>query len=213
MINLLLVEDHPILRVGLKVVIEQTLNALIRKEAADGRDAIRLVEEQSLDLVIMDINMPGMNGLEAAKIIKQRRPQQKILIYSAVEDNNMIADAIKTGIEGYLFKSDDANELKVGIETVIKGDNYLSRKISTHFIPFLAERAHVQQKKDDSCELSAREKEILSLILEGNTNKKIAKMLSLSYRTVDTHRFNLMKKIGCSNMASLFQYAIEKKLV
>jgi DNA-binding NarL/FixJ family response regulator len=154
-----------------------------------------------------------MGGIPATKIIKEQHPELKILMYSGNEDNNVVSDAIKAGADGYLFKSDNTHELFLAIDTVISGGNFMSQRISRSIIPFLISQSRRNQHVLDNCEISGRENEILCLVLEGYSSKDIGKLLRISTRTVETHRYNIMKKLRCSNVAELFKCAIDRKWV
>ncbi len=211
----MLVEDHPIFRVGIRAVLEQTPAISLIDEAGTGEEAVGKTDEKSLDIIIMDINIPIIDGIQATKIIKGRHPEIKILIFSAIEEPETVISAIKAGADGYIFKTDNPNELLNAIEKVMGGENYLSQRISNKLIPHLIGKKHESGEEcEKKCEeLTGREHEILSFVLEGKTSKEVSKILFLSVRTVETHRYNMMKKIGCSSTAEIFKYAIDNKLI
>ena len=206
-IKIILVDDHKLLRDGLRNIIEQKSNMQIIGEASDGREAIKKCSKLSPQVLIMDVAMPGLNGIEAAKQIHKSNPDIKIIGLSMHSSRQFIQDMFKAGAFGYLLKDGDADELITAITTVVQNKKYLSKDINQEFLSLL--------KKGESLEktpLSSREKEVLQLISEGNSSKEIGVILFLSSKTVDVHRNNIMKKIGLYTISELTKYAIQNGL-
>lgn len=206
-INLILVDDHKLLRDGLRNIIEQRSNMHIVGEASDGREAIKICSKLLPDVVIMDVAMPGLNGIEAARQIHKNFPEIKIIGLSMHSTKQFIQGMFKAGGFGYLLKDGDADELITAITTVMENKRYLSKDINQEFLTLLKQGENLQK-----AELSAREKEVLQLIAEGKSSKEIGEILFLSPKTVDVHRNNIMKKIELYTIPELTKYAIQEGL-
>ncbi|TXD52651.1 MULTISPECIES: response regulator [unclassified Polaribacter] len=190
---------------GLRNIIEQKSNMRIVGEASDGREAIKMCAKLLPNVVVMDVAMPGLNGIESAKQIHKNNPEIRIIGLSMHSGKQFIQGMFKAGAFGYLLKDGDADELITAIITVIENRKYLSKDINQEYLILL--------KKGESLEktpLSSREKEVLQLIAEGKTSKKIGEILFVSSKTVDVHRNNIMKKIDLYSIPELTKYAIQK---
>ena len=206
-IKIVLVDDHKLLRDGLRNIIEQKSNMQIIGEASDGREAISICSKLLPDVLVIDVAMAGLNGIEAAKQIHKTCPKIKIIGLSMHSSKQFIQGMFKAGAYGYLLKDGDSNELITAINTVIQDIKYLSKDINQEFLSII--------KKGDTIEnnlLSSREKEVLQLITEGKTSKEIGEILFLSSKTIDVHRNNIMKKIELYTIPELTKYAIQKGL-
>jgi DNA-binding NarL/FixJ family response regulator len=206
-IKIVLVDDHKLLRDGLRNIIEQKSNMHIIGEASNGRDAIKLCSKLCPDVIVIDVAMPEMNGIEAAKQIHKNQPNIKIIGLSMHSGKQFIQGMFKAGAFGYLLKDGDADELITAITAVVQNKKYLSKDINQDFLSLL--------KKGELLEnthLSSREKEVLQLIAEGKSSKKIGELLFLSSKTVDVHRNNIMKKTELYTIPELTKYAIQKGL-
>ncbi len=204
-IKIVLVDDHKLLRDGLRNIIEQKSNMQIIGEASDGREAISICSKLLPDVLVIDVAMAGLNGIEAAKQIHKTCPKIKIIGLSMHSSKQFIQGMFKAGAYGYLLKDGDSNELITAINTVIQDIKYLSKDINQEFLSII--------KKGDTIEnnlLSSREKEVLQLITEGKTSKEIGEILFLSSKTIDVHRNNIMKKIDLFTIPELTKYAIKK---
>ncbi len=211
-IKILLVDDHQIIIDGLKSLLNDTEGIRVVSDSNNGKNAIELLEVLDIDVILMDIDMPVMNGLDAAKIIKENKPDIKVVILSMHSEKAMVKDLINIGIDGYLLKNSSKEELIDTIEKVSGGEKYFSSDIT---LSLLAED-NTKMEKDSLAKginLTTREVEIIKLIAEGFTNKEIGQKLFISHRTVDTHRTNLMKKLEVNNVAGLISYAIKKGIV
>ncbi|MEI7524651.1 MAG: response regulator transcription factor [Mariniphaga sp.] len=210
-INVLLVDDHQLILDGLKSLLKHTDNLVVAGEANNGRDAIRLLDILNIDVVLMDIDMPVMNGIDALKEIKRIKPLMKVIILSMHNESGMIKNLLGIGADGYLLKSTSQDELIRAILKVAEGDKYFSTEITLSLLN--PSQSNFQTSKQLSETLTIREEEILKLIAEGFSNKEIGARLFISHRTVDTHRTNLMNKLNVSNIAGLISYAIKSGLI
>jgi DNA-binding NarL/FixJ family response regulator len=206
-IKIILVDDHKLLRDGLRNIIEQRANMHIIGEASDGREAIKICSKLVPDVLVMDIAMPGLNGIEAAIQIHKSNPKIKIIGLSMHSTKQFIQGMFRAGAFGYLLKDGDADELITAITTVMLNKRYLSKDIDQEFLNILKKGENLEGK-----ELSHREKEVLQLIAEGNSSKRIGDILFLSPKTVDVHRNNIMKKTDLYSIPELTKYAIQKGL-
>jgi two-component system nitrate/nitrite response regulator NarL len=214
-IKILIVDDHEVVRDGLKNILLSLNNVAVTGEAANGEDAISLYDSLKPDLVIMDISMPGMNGIEATRIIKENDPNAKILILTMHDNQEYLNQIIRSGAKGFVLKNTDKEELLDAVKTVANGENFFSKDISKLIIENYIRSAKDSDKSEGYKEvpLTKREVEILKYIAEGNSNQEIANKLYISYNTVDTHRKNIMHKLSIKNTAGLVRYAIEKGLI
>jgi len=213
--KILIVDDHEVVRDGLRNILLSLENISIAGEAGNGEDAIKLYTSVKPDLVIMDISMPGMNGIEATRIIKEKDPDAKILILTMHDNQEYLNQIIRSGAKGFILKNTDKEELLEAVRTVASGENFFSKDISKLIIDNYIRSAKEQEKSDGFKEvpLTKREIEILKLIASGYSNQEIANILYISYNTVDTHRKNIMHKLSIKNTAGLVRYAIEKGLI
>ena len=206
-INVLLTDDHQIIIDGLKSLLKNQDEINVAAEACNGREAIRILELISIDVLLMDIDMPVMNGIDALKEIRKNHPKVKIIILSMHNEAGMIKSLIDLGANGYLLKSCSQTELIDAIKKVVLGQSYFSSDVTLALLKPAAKQG--QQNEI----LTEREIEILKLIAGGFSNKEIGDQLFISHRTVDTHRTNLMKKLDVSNIAGLISYAIRNGIV
>jgi len=211
--KVVIAEDHTILRAGLRALLASREDIEIVGEAGDGREAIRVVDKHIPDLVLIDLSMPKLNGIEAIKEIKGRHPQIKIIVLTVHKGDEYIVASLDAGANGYILKDASHSELLLAIEYVVNGKTFLSPSISDKVVT-----AYLEQKKDGKTKsvvdlLTSRELEILKLIAEGYKNKDIADHLFISSKTVEKHRSNLMEKLNLRNTAALTAYAIEKRII
>lgn len=211
--RIVLAEDHTILREGLRALLSTQTDFNIVGEAEDGREAVRCVEELKPDLILMDLSMPKMNGLEAIKEIKRQTPETRIITLTVHKTEEYILATLEAGADGYVLKDATHSELVMAIFNVLKGKRYLSPGISEKVIGGYLEGKRVLKTKSAWDTLTQREREILKLIAEGHKNKEIAEFLYISLKTVEKHRTNLMKKLDLHNVAALTAFAVEKGLV
>jgi len=206
MIKVVLAEDHQILRDGIKALFKDHPQISIINEASNGEDALKILDETEVDVLIADINMPLMDGIATTEYIKQHHPRTKVLILSMLEHEKYVSQSFEAGAMGYILKTAGKEELINATLKVANGEPYISHKISRA----LLKRVRLTGGCDNlvDVELSDRELEILSYVAEGYTNAEIADKTFTSKRTVETHRKNLIEKTGAKNTASLIKFAI-----
>jgi len=202
--RILLADDHSLLREAIKISIEEVPGLKVIGEAGDGVDLMRLLSRTTPDLIILDISMPNLPGLDAAKIIKARNPDIKILILTMHKSGEFLRRALAVGIEGYLLKENALADLVTAIETIRRGGNYISSLLGGKIL-----REGIGLRLSGEV-LSPREIEILKLVAQGKSSKEIADSLSLSIMTVYNHRVNIKNKLNLKKNAELVRYAIEK---
>ncbi|MDX1707716.1 MAG: response regulator transcription factor [Desulfobacterales bacterium] len=212
-IRVVLVEDHTILREGLRALLSADPKFDIVGEADDGRDALRQVDKLTPDLVVMDLSMPRMTGMDAIREIKRRHPATKIIALTVHKAEEYLRTTLHAGADGYVLKDATHVELLLAIQNVLKGKTYLSPSVSEKVIEGYLEGKENQIPSPRLGLLTPREREVLKLIAEGYKNKEIAADLFISLKTVEKHRANLMKKLDLHNAAALTTFAIEQGLV
>jgi DNA-binding NarL/FixJ family response regulator len=210
-IRIILADDHKIVRDGLRSLIEKEDDMEVVAEANDGRTAVRLAVKLSPDLVLMDIAMPGLNGVEATRQIIASAQQCKVIALSMHADMRYVMEMLKAGASGYLLKDSAFEELAGAIRTVLNNKTYLCPTVSEMVVGDYVQQLH---KGDGSVfsTLSAREREVLQLLAEGNSTAQIADRMHLSVKTIETHRLHIMEKLNIHNVAELTKYAIREGL-
>lgn len=211
-IRILLVDDHAILRDGLRALLEMEADMQVVGEAEDGRQAVKLAIELVPDVVLMDIVMPLLNGLEATCQIRRQCPEVKVLILSMYDNEEYIRLALARGAMGYILKDSASRELLDAIRAVYQGEAVLSPAITRLVIEDALRWGDLQSTQDEDG-LSPREREVLQLIAEGYSNKQISEILCISIKTVQAHRANLMTKLDLHDRGELIKYAIQKKII
>jgi len=211
--RVLLAEDHTIVRKGLCALLDAEPSIEVIGEAQDGREALLKAEQLHPDIVLMDISMPGLNGLEATRQIKKRFPEVKVLILTVHSDEEYIRQILRAGASGYLVKQAAPNELISAIEAIQRGESYLSPSVSKKVVQEYVQHAAGAAEEDSYERLTDREREVLQLIAEGNSTRDIAELLHLSVKTAETHRARLMRKLDIHSTAELTQYAIRKGVI
>jgi len=211
--RILIVEDHTLLRAGLSALLSQDPDIEIAGELDNGRDAVRSIAALSPHLVLMDLTMPGCNGFEAIVEIKKRYPNVKILVLTLHRTDEYIHESLRAGADGYILKDATHDELRVAIRSVLNGKTYLSPDISGKVITGYLGAGKGSNLTSVWETVTHRERQVLKLVAEGNSNKYIAEYLYLSVKTVEKHRSNLMKKLDLHNASMLTAFAIEKGLV
>jgi DNA-binding NarL/FixJ family response regulator len=210
-IKVLIVDDHAILREGIRALLSLYPDIEVVGEAEDGLQAISLTRQLGPDIVLTDIAMPGLGGLEATVEIRKQSPNSRVVILTQHDDSEYIFPILKAGASGYVLKKAVGTELVAAIRAVYRGESFLYPSVATAVIEGYLARGDDAESSYDR--LSDREKQVLKLIAEGHTNKEIAEMLSLSVKTVLAHRANLMEKLDIHNRTELVKYAIRKGLV
>ena len=213
-IKVVIAEDHTIVRKGLCALLEAEPDIEVIGEAENGREAIKIVEKLLPDVVVMDIAMPGLNGLETTRQLIKRIPKLKILILTMHDNEEYIFETLRAGASGYLIKRSAPNELISAIQSVYRGESFLSPAISKKVIDGFVQRGvQTAVEDEDYQKLTAREREVLQLIAEGHANRDIARLLHISIKTVESHKAHIMEKLDIRNIAELTQYAIRKGLI
>jgi two-component system, NarL family, response regulator NreC len=212
-IRILLADDHTIVRDGLRSLLEKQPDMTVSGEAADGREAVNFAEENSPDVVVMDIAMPNMNGIEATRRIVATRPATGVVILSMHQDESYVLRSLKAGARGYLLKDSLRSDVVEAIRLVAQGRSFLTRKVSR-----LMQEDYIRQMErrgvEDSYDLlTDREREILQLIAEGRTNKEVANVLNIGLTTVETHRTHILQKLGLHSVPELILYAVRKGII
>jgi len=207
--KLLLVDDHAMLRSGLRQAVSQHADLVLAGEASTGAQGLKLAQELKPDVVIMDVHMPDMNGIEVTRQILSHQPGAKIIIFSSDADRALVDEALQAGACGYLSKRGAIEELLQAIESVLAGRLYLSPDVSAGILEDYR-KSLCHEGEPSKPLLSERERQLLKLVAEGGRNKEIATQLAISTKSVETYRSRLMKKLGCSSPADLVRYAIRE---
>lgn len=212
-IRVLIADDHTIVREGLVSLLQSDSDLELVGQAQDGREALRLALELEPDVVVMDISMPVLNGLEAARQIRAQKPQIKIVVLSIHNEAGYVSSALRVGANGYVLKSAAYEELKQAIQTTARGETYLSPSISTMVVEGYVTNVVVREKEMAYESLTPRQRELLQLIAEGRTRREIAKMLGISPKTVSRHREDLMHNLNINDDAGLVRFAVDLGIV
>lgn len=212
-LRILLADDHAVVRKGLRYLLEGQANHTVVGEAADGREAVRLCAELKPDVAVIDVAMPGLNGIDAAAQIVKANPSIAVVILSMHSDESYILRALSAGARGYLLKDSAEEDLLRAVETVADGRPFFSPAIAQAILEDYMRQMQMRGVQDSYDLLTDREKEVLQLLAEGKSNKEVAALLDLSPYTVETHRNRLMQKLNLHNTAELVLYAVRKKLI
>lgn len=217
-IRLLLADDHTLVRGGIRALLNSIEGIEVIAEASDGREALELIETHQPDIVLMDIAMSGMNGLEATMRVQRDHPEVKVIVLSMHTNEEYVLQALQAGAAGYLLKDAGIAELEIAVEAVSRGETYLSPPISKQVISNYVRRVGADADREDSEippleRLTMRQREILQLIAEGHTTQEIAGILNISVKTVETHRMQLMDRLDIHDIAGLVRFAIRVGLI
>ena len=211
MTTVVLADDHHIVRQALRALLETEPDFQLVGEAGDGLEALRIVEKLKPQVLVLDLMMPGLNGLEVARQVTQRC-RTRIIVLSMHDNYAYVAEALKNGVSGYVLKDSQASELVNAIREVAAGRRYLSAPLSERAIQLYGRK--IGQMPDDPYDtLTGREREVIHLAAEGHTNVQIGQRLFVSPRTIETHRANLMRKLGLQNQSELIRYAVKRGIV
>ena len=210
-IRVLLADDHDLFRAGLRVLLQDLGGFEVVAEAGDGREALRLVGELRPDVVLMDLMMPGLNGLEATARVAREYPAVRVLVLSMNAAEEFVLPAVRAGASGYVLKNARPAELEQAIRAVARGETYLTPAVSGHLIDDY--RRRTAGEADSLEKLTPRQREVLQLVAEGHSTKEIARRLGVSVKTVETYRSQLMDALDIRDIAGLTRYAIRKGLV
>jgi RNA polymerase sigma factor (sigma-70 family) len=211
--SVLIADDHGVVRKGLRLLLEQYPELAVIGEAANGREAVTMAAALSPQIVVLDVAMPILNGIEAAEQILKVNSKTGIIILTMHADEGYLLRALNVGVKGYLLKESAEEDLLLAIKAVANGKPFFSRAINETLLEDYMRMLKQQGLSDTFDLLTAREKEVLQLLAEGKTNKEVAQLLDVSPYTVESHRTNLMQKLGIHNTAEIVLYAVRKRLV
>lgn len=214
-IRVLLADDHPLVRSGLMSLLEPLREFQIVGEAGDGREAVALAKKLKPDVVVIDLSMPVMSGVEATKLIREQVPDSKVLVLTMHENEEYVFQILRSGAGGYILKNCGREELAAAIRAVSKGEKFFSPKVSEMMVQAYLRKAEAREQHvvdPAQAPLTPRESEVLACVAEGMTNQEIAEKLFISARTVETHKTNIMQKLGIEDTAKLIRYAVETKM-
>lgn len=211
-IRILLADDHTLLRNGIRALLKDQPDMVVVGEAEDGREAVQMVDKLSPNVVLMDISMPSLNGLEATRQIKREHPEVNVLVLTMYDQEEYFRQVLEVGASGYIIKRAAVSELVAAIRAVYKGEAVLSPSITRLLLEDYM-RKEVSHSISETDTLTPREREVLQLIAEGKTSREIAEILNLSIKTVQSHRTSLMQKLDLHDRGDLIKYAIQKKII
>ena len=212
-IRILLADDHTLFRQGVKTLLATESDMEVVGEAADGASAAEKAVELKPDVVLMDIGMPGPSSFETARQIRRNRPETRILFLTMYDDEDYLVEGMEVGASGYVLKDSPATQLVAAVRDVFRGGSYLSPRMLSQLVDDFRTRVKTTDRLPRFATLTPREKEVLKMLAEGNSVKEVACQLNLSVKTVEAHKFNLMRKLDIHNKAQLVQYAIQKKVI
>lgn len=213
LVRIIIADDHPFLRTGLRRTLEEHPEFRVVGEAADGREAVRLAEKETPDVAILDIGMPSLNGIEAARQIRDFAPGIAIVILSMHSDESYVLRALKAGARAYLLKQSAEADLIAAVKAVSQGKSFFSPAVSQMLLEDYMRQIRDHHVEDSYDLLTPREREILQMVAEGKSNKDIANQLNLSVYTVETHRSNMMEKLNLHSVPELILYAVRKGVI
>jgi two-component system, NarL family, response regulator NreC len=212
-IRVFLTDDHTLFRQGIRTLLASEPDIEIAGESGNAAEAVEKSAEVRPDVVLLDISMPGLSSFQAIPQIHRMRPETKVLLLTMYDDEDYLAEGMEAGANGYILKDSPAEQLVPAIREVHRGGSYMSPRMLAHLVDDFRSRARSAHPVPRFDTLTNREKEVLKLLAEGNSVKEIAGELDLSLKTVETHKFNLMRKLDIHNKAQLVQYAIQKKII
>jgi DNA-binding NarL/FixJ family response regulator len=214
MLRFLLADDHEVIRCGLRSILGSQPDCQVVGEAPNGRMAVALTLELNPDIVILDITMPALNGLEAMRQILKSRPSTKILILTLHDSDFVIAQVLNAGARGYILKSDATRDLLAAVESLRLNRTYFTARVSHALLDgFLRGMPGSQAPESGAVKLSPRQREIVQLLAEGKSSKEVAVALGLSVNTAETHRTNIMRRLGCHSITDIVRYAIRNRII
>jgi DNA-binding NarL/FixJ family response regulator len=212
-IRVLLTDDHTLFRNGIRTLLDAESDIEIVGEAANGTESVDKIGPLRPDIVLMDIGMPGLSSFEAARQIKKIRPETKVLFLTMYDDEDYLVECMEVGGSGYVLKDSPTQQLLLAIRDIYRGGSYLSPKMLSQLVDDFRSRIKTTSRQPRFATLTPREKEVLKFLAEGDSVKDIAQHLNLSVKTIEAHKFNLMRKLDIHNKAQLVQYAIQKKII
>lgn len=212
-ITIVLADDHPIVRQGVKTLLEAEPDFSVIGEAGDGLEAVELAERVKPRVMVVDVLMPNLIGIEVVRQVHHRLPRTRLIVFSMSASDAHVLEALRSGASGYVLKGSDAGDLIQGIRAVARGERYLSADIPPRLLDAIDHAASGDTASDPYQNLTAREREVLQLVAEGATNADVAERLYISPRTVEVHRANLMRKLHLKSSAELVRYALSRGIV
>ena len=212
-IKVLLTDDHTLFRQGVRGLLAAEADMEVVGESSNGSEAVALAQQLRPDVVLMDIGMAGMSSFEATRLIRKERPDTKVVFLSMYDDEDYLAECVDIGASGYILKESPAEQLITAIREVHRGGSYLSPRLLTRLVDDFRMQGRGTARQPRFGTLTKREREILKMLAEGESVKEIAGCFDLSVKTVEAHKFNLMRKLDIHNKAHLVQYAIQKKII
>jgi len=212
-LRILVADDHEVVRQGVRILLQTQAGWEVCGEAATGREAVAKTEKLKPDIVILDIAMPEMNGVEAARRIRKARPETRILVLTIHESEDLVRELLEAGVSGYLLKTDAGRDLIAAVEALNEGKPFFTSKVARMVLDaYLSSTAPTGVGETPWSQLKGREREIVQLVAEGKSSKEIAAALNLSVQTVTTHRANIMRKLGLHSTSELIRYAVRNKI-
>jgi len=212
-IRVLLTDDHTLFRQGIRTLLAGEPDIEVVGETSNAGDAVLAAQNLRPDIVLMDIGMTGMSSFEATRQIRKERPETRVIFLSMYDDEDYLAESVEIGASGYILKESPSEQLINAIHEVHRGGNYLSPRLLTRLVDDFRMQNHSPMRQPRFGTLTKREREIMKLLAEGKSVKEIATSFNLSVKTVEAHKFNLMRKLDLHNKAQLVQYAIQKKII
>jgi DNA-binding NarL/FixJ family response regulator len=213
-LQLLLADDHEIVRQGLRAMLDSQRDCKVIGEASDGRQAVAMTKELNPDVVILDIAMPSLNGLEATRQILKFRPQTKVLVLTMHESDTVIREVLDAGARGYILKTDAGRDLVSAVDSLRRNKTFFTSRVSQMILDgFLKGNTRQQDTPAPGARLTPRQREIVQLLAEGKSSKEVAVALNLSVKTAETHRANIMRKLDCHSVSEVVRYAIRNKII
>ena len=207
-LKLLVADDHEVVRNGVRCLLEAQLGWQVMAEASNGREAVEQAQRVKPDVAVLDIGMPSLNGLEAARQMLKNDPRIKIVILTMHDSDNLIREVLKVGARGYVAKSDAIRDLVTAINAVLSGDTFFTAKVAEVVL-----EGYLDKNGATDIRLTPRQREVIQLLAEGRSSKEIAVTLGLSVKTADTHRANIMKRLDCHSVTELVRYAVRNNII
>lgn len=213
-LKILVADDHEIVRQGMRSMLEAQRDCQVVGEAADGRQAVAMTKDLNPDVVILDIGMPSLNGLEATRQILKLRPQTKVLILTMHESDSIIREVLDAGARGYILKTDAGRDLVTAVDSLRRNKTFFTSRVSQMILDgFLKGDARPKAHEAGAVRLTPRQREIVQLLAEGKSSKEVAVALDLSVKTAETHRANIMRKLDCHSVSEVVRYAIRNNII
>src|SRR6266851_7331352 len=212
MVSILLADDHDVMRRGLRHLVEEQPGWEVCAEATTGRQAVELAKQHKPDVAVLDITMPELNGLEATRQIKKALPKIEILIFTMHENEELVRDVLAAGARGYLLKTDAAQHIVAAVEALSRHKPFFTSNVSEAILDSFLRQTRPSQDVPFSRVITPREREIIQLLAEGTSNKKISSTLGISVKTVETHRAAIMRKLGAKSVVDIVRYAVRNRI-